>query len=410
MPKPSVPEVVLNPNLAQCSGLKILMLCWEYPPNVVGGLSRHVYSLSVHLAKMGCDVHVITAGNNELQDFELINGVKVHRVIPINDQDPSFLSWIGGLNLAMAFKAEKLAEETRFHLIHAHDWLVGVVAIAIKELLSIPLLTTIHATEHGRNNGVYTEIQKFIHSKEQQLIGASDQIIVCSDYMRKHLSTVFDVEADSIATIPNGVDAPSNTLDAGEQFPELQNRRYIISVGRIVKEKGFETIIEAAGIAKEKGWDYFFVIAGKGPMLDIYRRQIKESKLTNHIAFVGYISEEQRNALIAGSELSVIPSLYEPFGIVVLESLVLAKPTIVSNTGGMKGIVKHLQTGLLMNPGDPESMLEQIQLLVENPILAKEIGLKGREIAKSLYGWNRIASETARVMKDTVIDIQVNES
>lgn len=409
MLKPSVPEVVLNPNLVKSPGLKILMLSWEYPPNVVGGLSRHVYNLSVHLAKMGCDVHVITAGNNELQHFELINGVKVHRVIPINNQDPNFLSWIGGLNLAMAFKAEKLAEETRFNLIHAHDWLVGVAAIAIKDLISIPLLSTIHATEHGRNNGIYTEIQKFIHSKEQQLITASNQIIVCSDYMKIHLSTVFEVARNTIAVIPNGVDAPGSIQDVQTIFPELHNKKYIVSIGRIVKEKGFETIIEAAAIAKEKKWDYFFVIAGKGPMLDVYRRQVQERQLTNQITFVGYISDTQRNALIAGSELAVIPSLYEPFGIVVLESLVLGKPTIVSNTGGMKGIVKHLQTGLLMNPGDPESMLEQIRFLEENPIHAKQMGVRGREIVKSLYGWNRIASETARVMNDTVIKVQVNE-
>jgi glycogen synthase len=409
MPNTLVPELCITRNSEQGHGLKILMLCWEYPPNVVGGLSRHIYGLSVHMAKMGCEVHVITAGTDILPIFELMDGVRVHRVKPINEYDQNFLSWIGGLNLAMAFKAEKLAQETRFQLIHAHDWLVGAAAVSLKELLSIPLLTTIHATEHGRNNGINTEIQKFIHEKEQQLITESNQIIVCSDFMKEHLVSVFDVASDEIAVIPNGVEIPTATIEAPEMLPELLNKNYIFSVGRIVKEKGFQTVIEAAAIAKEKDYDYYFVIAGKGPMQEEYRRQIKERQLTSHISFVGYVTDDQRNALIAGSQLTVTPSLYEPFGIVALESLILAKPTIVSNTGGMKGIVKHLQTGLLMNPGDPESLLEQIQFLEDNPDKAKEIGLRGREIVLRLYGWNRIASETARTMEDTVIHLQINE-
>ncbi|MCM3765284.1 glycosyltransferase family 4 protein [Neobacillus niacini] len=409
MPKTFVPVECLTPNSEQGLGLKILMLCWEYPPNVVGGLSRHVFSLSVHMAKMGYEVHVITAENDRLPAFELMDGVRVHRVKPINEMDRNFLSWIGGLNLAMSFKAERLAQEIRFHLIHAHDWLVGAAAIALKELWSIPLLTTIHATEHGRNNGIHTETQQFIHEKEQQLIIASNQIIVCSEYMKEHLASVFNGVSDAIAIIPNGVEAPAATEDGAMLFLERNKKEYIFSIGRIVKEKGFQTMIEAASIAKENNLDYFFVIAGKGPMLDTYRSQINERQLTNHIMFIGYITDEQRNALIAGSQLIVIPSLYEPFGIAALESMILGKPTIVSNTGGMKGIIKHLQTGLLMNPGDPESMIQQIQFLKENPIIAKEIGLKGREIVKSLYGWKRIASETARIMEDTVIHSQVKD-
>ncbi|SMQ82880.1 Glycosyltransferase involved in cell wall bisynthesis [Bacillus sp. OV166] len=388
--------------------LKILMLCWEYPPNIVGGLSRHVFGLSVHLAEKGHEVHVLTAINGNLPSFENMDGVNVHRVKPINQYDDNFLSWIGGLNLAMAFKAEQLAEEIHFDIIHAHDWLVGSASIVLKETLKIPLLATIHATEYGRNNGIHTEMQQFIHKKEQQLICESDQIIVCSDYMKDVLNSIFKAKNDKIAIIPNGIEPVLNELDTEEIFPELKDQKYIFSIGRIVKEKGFETIIEAASIAKEREIDCFFVIAGKGPMLETYRRQINVRNLESHITFVGYVTDEQRNSLIAGSELAVIPSLYEPFGIVVLETMILGKPTIVSNTGGMKGIVKHLHTGLLMTPGDAESMLEQIDFLINHPLKAEEIGKKGRQIVTILYGWKRIASETSRVMEDTVLNKRVH--
>ncbi len=389
--------------------LKVLILCWEYPPNIVGGLSRHVFGLSTHLADLGHEIHVLTAGKSDLPSFEKMNGVNVHRIKPINEQDDHFLSWIAGLNLAMAFKAEQLTEEIKFDLIHAHDWLVGAAAIALKELFTIPLLTTIHATEHGRNKGIHNEMQQFIHVKEHQLISESDQIIVCSEYMLEELISVFNVKAERIAVIPNGIESLTVERKAEEFFSELKQKRYIFSIGRIVQEKGFETIIEAAALAKEKSLEYSFIVAGKGPMLKDYQNQIMERKLTSHVAFIGYITDEQRNALIQGSELTVIPSLYEPFGIVALESMIMGKPTVVSNTGGMKGIVKHLQTGMLMLPGDAQNLLIQINFLLNHPETAEEIGNKGRKIVKSLYGWKRIASETSRVMLDTIVNKRVNE-
>jgi glycogen synthase len=389
--------------------LKVLILSWEFPPNIVGGLSRHVVGLATHLSEQGHEVHVLTAGKHNLPSFEVMNGIIVHRVRPVNEYDDHFLSWIAGLNMAMAFKADQLVEEIDFDLIHAHDWLVGAAAISLKELLEIPLLTTIHATEHGRNNGIYTEMQQFIHEKEQQLIIESDQIIVCSEYMKDELNRVFLLQNKNITVIPNGIEPLTVKKKIAEVIPELADKKYIFSIGRIVEEKGFETIIEAAAIAKEKKQNFIFVIAGKGPMLTEYQNQVIVRGLEGYVSFIGYVTDEQRNALIEACELAVIPSLYEPFGIVVLEAMALGKPTVVSNTGGMKGIIKHLQTGMLMVPGNPKSLLEQIEFLLNQPEKAKEIGSKGKQIVQSLYGWKRIAAETSRIMKDTLLRKRVNE-
>ncbi|WML40563.1 glycosyltransferase family 4 protein [Neobacillus sp. OS1-2] len=403
-------KVVSDCEMQKDLKLTILMLCWEFPPNIVGGLSRHVFGLSTHLAMLGHEVHVLTAGTNELPTFEQMNGVNVHRVKPINEWDDHFFLWLAGLNLAVSFKADHLSKEIKFDLIHAHDWLVGAASIALKGLLKVPLLTTIHATEHGRNNGIHTEMQQFIHEKEQQLIVESDELIVCSEYMREGLISVFKAKNEKISIIPNGIEPLRAEINVGEIYPELKQRNYIFSIGRIVKEKGFETIIEAAAYAKEMDSECFFVIAGKGPLLETYQEKIIARNLDKHVIFIGYISDEQRNALIQGSAMAVIPSLYEPFGIVALETMILGKPTIVANTGGMKGIVKHLQTGMLMVPGDAKSLLEQIEFLLNNPVKAEEIGEKGRQIVKSLYGWKRIASETSRRMADTIVNNRVNEN
>ncbi len=390
--------------------LKILILTWEYPPNVVGGLSRHVNGLSVHLAEQGHEVHVVTAGNASLAAHEIMSGVHVHRVTPLNNQDDHFLSWIAGLNLAMSFKGEKIAENIKFDIVHAHDWLVGTAGIALKEVLSIPLLSTIHATEHGRNNGIYTEMQRFIHEKELQLMTESDQVIVCSNYMREELLANFHLSDKKITIIPNGIEPCNSKVDSNKINPFIKNKRYIFSVGRIVKEKGFETLIEAAQAAKEQGQEIYFVIAGKGPMLERYRKMVTEKQLDHYVAFIGYVTDEERNALLMNSEIAVFPSLYEPFGIVALEAMILGKPTIVSETGGLKGIVMDRQTGLLVVPGDAESLLKNIEFLLQNPQTAEEIGLKGMKIVKSLYGWKRIASQTVNVMEDTLLHQRANMS
>jgi glycogen synthase len=390
------------------SQLKILILTWEYPPNVVGGLSRHVYGLSEHLVQIGHEVHVVTAGNGGLPAFEIINGVHVHRVIPINNQDDDFLSWIAGLNLAMSYKGVQIAAEIKFDIVHAHDWLVGTAAITLKEELSTPLLTTIHATEHGRNNGIYNDMQQFIHEKERQLISESDQIIVCSQYMREELLSNFQLSEKKMAIVPNGIEQGEVMVQSAEIYPFIKDRKYVFSIGRMVKEKGFETIIEGAQLAKESKKDIYFVIAGKGPMLERYRKMVSERNLDHYITFIGYVSDEQRNALLVNSEIAVFPSLYEPFGIVALEAMILSKPTIVSETGGLKGIIMHKQTGMLMDPGDADSLLSNIDFLTQNPHKAKEIGEKGRQIVKSLYGWKRVASQTVKVIEETMINKRAN--
>jgi glycogen synthase len=388
--------------------LKILILTWEYPPNVVGGLSRHVYGLSEHLVQIGHEVHVVTAGNGGLPAYEVIKGVHVHRVIPLNNYDDDFLSWIAGLNLAMCYHGVQLAAEIKFDIVHAHDWLVGTSAITLKEELSTPLLTTIHATEHGRNNGIHNDMQQFIHDMESQLISESDQIIVCSHYMREELFTNFQLSEKKLAIVPNGIEQGEVKINTTEIYPFINERKYVFSVGRMVEEKGFETIIEAAQLAKESRRDIYFVIAGKGPMLERYRKMVSERQLDHYIAFIGYVSDEQRNALLVNSEIAVFPSLYEPFGIVALEAMILSKPTIVSETGGLKGIIMHKQTGMLMVPGDADSLLSNIDYLSQYPHKAKEIGEKGRKIVKSLYGWKRVASQTVKVVEETLLNKRAN--
>lgn len=385
--------------------LSILILTWEFPPNIVGGLARHGYGLARSLVKGNCEVHVLTTKLPNTPSFEMVDGIHVHRITPLHELESNFLTWIAGLNLAMLDKAKELSIHHHYSLIHAHDWLVGTCGLMLKKELNIPLIATIHSTEHGRNHGIYSETQKFIDRKERQLINGADQLIVCSDYMREEMEQVFAVNADKMAIIANGIDLDSTEISEQTNHLDLpldSNRRLIFSIGRLVKEKGFDLIIDAAPVLLAKYPDIYFVIAGKGPMYSEYEQKIKDNGLEQDVFLVGYVDDGARNLLFSKCELAIFPSLYEPFGIVSLESMILAKPTIVAKTGGLKGIVDHLNTGLFMTPGDKESLIEQVQLLLENKELATELGDKGKRVVERLFSWQRIALETKRVYDDSL--------
>ena len=388
--------------------LNILLLTWEFPPRVVGGLARHVFDLSRALAKSGHNIYVITTYVEGHHEYEMMEGVHVYRVKGLQPHAEDFLQWVGSLNISLAEQAFELLKKIQFDIIHAHDWLVSVAAEAVKDKLQIPLITTIHATEYGRNNGIHSLMQTEIHRKEEQLINSSDSVIVCSEYMKNELISIFNVTEEKISVFPNGVDP----LMIQEKSGSLQVNRHhgdthshiIFSVGRIVKEKGFETIIEAAPIILERYPTVLFIIAGKGPMLENYRQVVREKHLETNIRFIGFINDDERNHLLKQCDIVVIPSLYEPFGIVALEAMICNKPTVVSNTGGLKGIIEHGETGLTMLPGNPGSLAKEVLTLIENKQLAKEIAKKGKLMVTTTFSWEKVAKDTSNLFQEKVFN------
>ena len=144
--------------------MKILMLTWEYPPRVVGGISRVVYDISRTLLKDGHDVTVVTYRDGNAPYFEEDKGVKVYRVDNYMINPNNFIDWVMQLNFSMVAKVnEIIAEEGNFDVIHAHDWLVAYSAKTLKNSYNIPIVSTIHATEAGRNSGIHDEQQRYIN-------------------------------------------------------------------------------------------------------------------------------------------------------------------------------------------------------------------------------------------------------
>lgn len=376
----------------------ILQLSWEYPPHIVGGLARHVQALSMELGKMGHEIHVISALSADSPDYEKNEGVHIHRVSPLNQDDPDFLAWIAGLNLAIAQKALAIARHTKIQVVHTHDWLTGSSAEYISKSLNLPLIATIHGTETGRNGGLFTELQQFIFAKEKELSVSADQLIVCSEFMAKEVSSLFELPEEEIEVIVNGAANYKPELtetNIEDIFPFVKGKKVVFSIGRVVREKGFDTLIKTAASLRDSHPQWCFVIAGNGPLLESYRQNVKKLNLEDTVFFIGFISDDRRLGLLQRCDLAVFPSRYEPFGLAAAEAMAIGAPTIVAKTGGMQNLVENFKTGFLIHPSDENSLANLIKLIAENEQLRKKIGVQGKLFVESKFSWEKNAEKTA---------------
>ncbi|MDR4999204.1 1,4-alpha-glucan branching protein domain-containing protein [Brevibacillus parabrevis] len=377
----------------------VLMLAWEFPPNVVGGLGRAVYDLARHLVRQGVAVHVLTRASDWSVAEEVMDGVHVHRLptyIPAEQED--FLSWVFQLNLAMSDATEQLWKNgVRPDVIHAHDWLVGWAAMEIKERYSLPLVSTIHALEHGRHQGIHTPLQERIHNSERTLAHASDRVIVCSHYMANEVQRLFDIPRAKLRVIHNGVDlAQPPAFDQNRLREELSigDGPILFFVGRLVQEKGVHLLLEAMARLRYDFGHVTLLIAGKGPMQGQWQQRAEEMGIAERVKFLGFVDDARRDQLFLLADIAVFPSLYEPFGIVALEAMALGVPILAADTGGLREIVRHGENGATMYAGNPESLTDQLRWLLQDPKKRRQMAQTAQHDVLQHYNWTSLAIQT----------------
>ncbi|MDQ0205588.1 1,4-alpha-glucan branching protein domain-containing protein [Alkalicoccobacillus murimartini] len=371
----------------------ILMLSWEYPPVIAGGLSIHVYELAQALSKKGYEVHVLTSHVSGQPDYQEEGGVFVHRVQSLQPEAASFDDWIGGLNFAMVKAAEELAKYRRIDVIHAHDWLVGVAAIGLKHKLSLPLLATIHATEYGRNKGVLSSRQKLIQTKELRLMQEAKRIIVCSESMRKELTHYYLISKVKILIIPNASRLVQSTDDTNKV--EKRKELDVFCFGRLVPEKGFQYLLEALHLINDRVDGFHVSIAGEGPYKEMLLQKVQEYKLTSVVTFVGFMNPDECLMSMQRSDIVVVPSLYEPFGLSALEAMSAGKAVIASKVGGLEELISHHHTGIHVPPGDAKCLAQELEKLLEHPEDISRLGQKAKAYANETFNWKRTAELTS---------------
>src|SRR4051795_11061606 len=199
---------------------RVLILSWEYPPLIEGGLARHVRKLSEALVERGVEVHVLTRGGEESPADDRAGGVHIHRILePKRPTDlGEFVAWVERMNSDMLAAGVELGDAYEFDLVHGHDWLVANACDHLAKRFGAPLVTTIHATEHGRHQGwVEEHPQSYIHGVERWITNRSDRVIACSFYMREQIADIFGVEESHVSVIPNGIDPEGmQPYDEGE--------------------------------------------------------------------------------------------------------------------------------------------------------------------------------------------------
>ena len=380
--------------------MKILMLTWEYPPRVVGGISKVVYDLSHKMVKEGNEVTVVTykEGDN-VKYYENDKGVEVYRVDNYMIRPNNFIDWIMQLNFNMITKANEIINKNgKFDVIHAHDWLVAYSAKSIKESYNIPLISTIHATESGRNNGIHDETQRYINDSEWMLTYESSEVIVNSNYMKNEVQRLFGLPYDKINVIPNGVNLQlfSNVnidYDFRRQYA-MDNEKIILYVGRLVYEKGIQNLIAAMPKILERYHDSKLIICGRGGMIDELREQVKYLGIENKVYFAGYCDSKKMQKMYKCADVAVFPSTYEPFGIVAIESMLSGTPTIVSDVGGLNEIIEHGVTGMKSYAGNANSVADSVLALLFDPKLCFNISQNAIKKVKENYNWSKITDST----------------
>ena len=390
--------------------MRILILSWEYPPRIVGGLGKHVHRLSTALADEGHTVHVVTRDHPDAPAEEMVDGVHVVRVgeyppiVPFDELIP----WVLQFNVGVLERATKILLEEEVDLVHAHDWLVAYAAAGVKNLFDLPLVSTVHATEYGRHQGYLPgPMNKLIHQIEWWLTYESRRTITCSRYMHDQIEDIFQLPPEKLDVISNGVDLETVHKPEGvEEFRASKlepGEKMIFFAGRLEYEKGVQTVLDALPLVNEEIPVRFFV-AGVGTHEQALREHVERDGLDGHVEFLGFVPDDELAMYYAAADLAVVPSLYEPFGMVALETMAAGTPCIAADTGGLRELVVHDATGLRFSPGDPESLAGAILRLLTDTRLDRRLTLDARRMLNDQFSWPSIAARTVDVYRRAITE------
>jgi glycogen(starch) synthase len=386
---------------------RVLILSWEYPPLIEGGLARHVRKLSEQLVAQGTEVHVLTRGDEGSPAEEEVEGVHVHRVRePSRPRDlGEFVTWIEHMNADMLAAGVELGDRWDFDIVHGHDWLVAVAGDHLAKRFRCPLVMTIHATEYGRHQGwVDKHPQSHIHGVETWITNRADRVITCSHYMRGHVADIYGLDEGDVTVIPNGIDPDDlqfvDDLDALRARFAQPDERLILLVGRLVYEKGFQLALDALPGLVERLGDVRFLVAGSGTHEAELKAQADRLGLAEHGTFMGWIGDDVLHSLYRIADLTVVPSIYEPFGLVALEAMASGCPCIVADTGGLREIVPGDESvGLRFNGGDAEHLEQMVERLLTDDELRESLVAQASEHVLR-FDWADVARQTAAIYRE----------
>ncbi|WP_156426674.1 glycosyltransferase family 4 protein [Mycobacterium sp. IS-3022] len=388
--------------------MKILMVSWEYPPVVIGGLGRHVHHLATALAEAGHEVVVLsrrpsnTDPSTHPSTDDMAEGVRVIAAA----QDPhefdfgsDMMAWTLAMGHAMVRAGlgirDRRGRSWCPDVVHAHDWLVAHPSIALAEYFDVPLVSTIHATEAGRHSGwVSGRISRQVHAVESWMVHESDSLITCSRSMSDEIAELFGPGLAETRVIRNGIDVARWPF--AERKPRVGPAR-LLYLGRLEYEKGIHDAIAALPRIRRTHPGTTLTIAGEGTQQDWLVEQARKHKVLKATSFAGHLDHDALVRMLHTADAAVLPSHYEPFGIVALEAAATGIPLVTSNVGGLGEAVINGQTGVSYPPRDVAALAAAVRSVLDDPHAAQQRAIAARERLTSEFEWHEIADETAQV-------------
>lgn len=391
--------------------LSVMMFSWEYPPRIIGGISPHIYYLSKSLARNGVKVYVITCDFPGAPAHEVVDDVEVYRIDSYKNPAPDFATWVYLMNVNMQKEAAAITRSLggRIDIFHAHDWLVATAGIGLKHVFRKPFFATVHSTEIGRRNGIHSDYERMIHETEAWLTYEAWKVVCCSDYMVQHVKWAFGLPTDKLMMIPNGVNTEVYKKNEKEDLAKFRKKyalpeeKIVLFVGRLVYEKGVHVLVNAAPKVLEKT-NAKFIIVGNGYMKDQLLNIVNSTGLAHKVMFTGFVDDDTLRKLQRCADVSVVPSLFEPFGIVALEAMAARSPVVVSDTGGLSEIVNHDVDGVKVYTGNPDSLAWGITKVLTNEQYANTIRTNAYQKILEKYNWEKIGQQTKNLYENVLAE------
>jgi len=411
--------------------LKITYFSWEYPPAIWGGLGTFVYEITKKLVSKGNNVTVYALNyQNKLKTLEKQNGLQIYRPKLVDltstyrlfaNQDLTswkenfkFFSDVINYNTSSASHLiNNMVKENKenYDIIDAHDWLGIIGGMTVKQELDIPLMFHVHSTETGRSLGGGSQTIKEIELKGAQ---TADCIITVSYAMKEHLKNLGYPEK-KIRVCWNGVDPnkynPNNVTNASKmalrkKYNIKDDETMLFFIGRLVTVKGIDNLMKAMPDVIKEYPKTKLVILGIGDLEEEIQSYIKQTKLKDNIVLrAEFVSEEERILHYAAADIVILPSLYEPFGIVCTEAMSMGKPVVIGarGTNGMREQViasGNDQCGVHINPYDPNDISWGIKQVLKTNDKGGKLGENGRERVLKEFTWDAVADRTINIYKE----------
>ena len=425
--------------------MRVLMFGWEFPPHIAGGLGTACYGMVRGLANNGVDVlfvmpsasgdedgrvaRIINASDVEAADItctpldflERINFLRIGtNMIPyvdpedftemvekdrrtqadefkVNFKQKYKFSGKYGTNLMeevarYALVGGTIAMQNQFDVIHAHDWLTYPAGVAAKRLTGKPLVIHVHATEYDRSG---ENVNTQVYALEKMGMEAADRVITVSNLTRNIVINRYGISPDKVFTVHNAVDFSGRSeLDVHRGVPE----KVVTFLGRITFQKGPEYFIEAADKVLKYYKNVRFVMAGSGDLLNRSIRRVAKLGISDRFHFTGFLRGADVQRMFAMSDVYVMPSVSEPFGISPLEAMRTGVPTIISKQSGVAEVLRH---SIKVDFWDIDAMADAIYGILRYPALGVMASRCGLDEVNTLK-WNNAAKKIKEIYLSTI--------